>query len=73
MTTKDNKKKSSNVTIVDVADMCGVSVKTVSRVVNQDSNVSERTRKKVLDAIKETGYQVNMFARGLKGQKPILS
>ena len=69
MTTKDNKKKSSNVTIVDVADMCGVSVKTVSRVVNQDSNVSERTRKKVLDAIKETGYQVNMFARGLKGQK----
>ena len=63
MTTKDNKKKSSNVTIVDVADMCGVSVKTVSRVVNQDSNVSERTRKKVLDEIKETGYQVYMFAR----------
>ncbi len=69
MTTKDNKKKSNNVTIVDVAEMCGVSVKTVSRVVNQDSNVSERTRQKILDAIKKTGYQVNMFARGLKGQK----
>lgn len=68
MTTRDIKRqKSDKITIVDIAKMCGVSTKTVSRVINEDSNVSEKTREKVLAAMKESGYQVNMFARALKG------
>ncbi len=41
----------------DVARRAGVSIATVSRVVNGSPNVSEETRKKVLKAIKETGYK----------------
>lgn len=59
--------KHDNITIVDIGKMCGVSTKTVSRVINEDKNVSDQTREKVLAAIKESGYQVNMFARALKG------
>lgn len=58
-----------NVTIVDVAKACGVSVKTVSRVINNSSDVTENTKKKVYTAMKEQGYQVNMLAKGLKGSK----
>lgn len=70
MITKDNKKRTrEKATIVDIASMCGVSTKTVSRVVNNDENVSAATREKVLAAMKESGFQVNMFARGLKGSR----
>ena len=53
------------VTIEDVAKICGVSPMTISRVVNGSDLVKESTRKKVLDAIKETGYRPNMIARRL--------
>lgn len=59
----------TKITITDIAKQCGVSIKTVSRVLNDSENVSEATRNKVLAAIKESGYQVNLFARGLKGTK----
>ena len=55
-----------NVTIVDIAKTCGVSIKSVSRVLNNSPNVSDDMREKVLNAVKEQGYQVNMLARGLK-------
>lgn len=55
-----------NVTIVDIANSCGVSIKSVSRVLNNSPNVSEEMREKVMNAVKEQGYQVNMLARGLK-------
>lgn len=58
-----------NVTIVDIANACGVSIKTVSRVLNNSPNVSDSMREKVLETIKEKGYQVNMLAKGLKGSK----
>ncbi|WP_278408835.1 LacI family DNA-binding transcriptional regulator [Eubacterium ventriosum] len=61
--------KRKKVTITDIAKMCNVSIKTVSRVLNDGENVSERTRKKVEQAIKESGYQVNILARGLKGNR----
>ena len=61
--------KRKKVTITDIAKMCDVSIKTVSRVLNDGENVSERTRKKVEQAIKESGYQVNILARGLKGNR----
>lgn len=51
--------------IYDVSEKAGVSIATVSRVLNGNSNVSEKTRKKVLDVINEIGYTPNVFARGL--------
>lgn len=57
------------VRMVDVASKCGVSIKTVSRVLNHNPNVSPQMREKVMAAIKEEGYQVNMLARGLKGNR----
>lgn len=56
----------ANVTIVDVAARAGVSVKTVSRVINKSPAVSEKTRNKIFQAMQDTGYQVNILARGLK-------
>jgi LacI family transcriptional regulator len=53
------------VTIDDVAELAGVSIKTVSRVVNQEPNVREATRAKVETAIAELNYQLNKAARNL--------
>ncbi len=52
-------------TIKDVARKANVSVATVSRVLNHQSGYSEETKQKVLQAIKEMGYQPNAIARGL--------
>ena len=57
------------VNIKDVARLAGVSPRTVSRVINQDKNVSERTRKRVLQVIDETGYRVNLLAQSLRNKK----
>ena len=51
--------------IYDVSKKAGVSIATVSRVLNGNSNVSDKTRSKVLSAIKELDYTPNIFARGL--------
>ena len=53
------------VTIDDVAELAGVSIKTVSRVVNQEPNVREATRAKVEAAIAKLNYQPNKAARNL--------
>ena len=52
-------------TINDVARLCGVSHQTVSRVINEHPNVAPKTRKRVLEVIKELGYQPNRAARRL--------
>ena len=52
-------------TIYDIAKKCNVSIATVSRVLNGSARVSEKTRAKVLAAMKEQDYQPNPFARGL--------
>jgi DNA-binding LacI/PurR family transcriptional regulator len=57
------------VTIKDVAKYAGVSIKTVSRVVNNLSEVSPETRQKVQHAILELGYQPNLLARSLVNGK----
>lgn len=51
--------------IYDVSNKAGVSIATVSRVLNGNARVSLATRKKVLDAMKELDYTPNVFARGL--------
>lgn len=53
------------VKITDVAKQAGVSVKTVSLVLNRHANVSDRTRKAVHDAMRVLSYKPNVFARGL--------
>ena len=52
-------------TIYDISEKAGVSIATVSRVLNGSSSVSEKTRQKVLDVIEQYGYTPNAFARGL--------
>ena len=54
------------VSIKDIAFHCGVSVATVSKALNGQADVSESTRRRVLDAAKELGYTVNYAARALK-------
>lgn len=58
-----------NVTIYDVAREAGVSMATVSRVVNGNPNVKPATRKKVMDAIQRLGYRPNAVARGLASKR----
>ncbi|RKW52121.1 MAG: LacI family transcriptional regulator, partial [Lachnospiraceae bacterium] len=44
------------VTINDVANTAGVSISTVSRVINQSNTVSVSTKNKVMEVIRELGY-----------------
>ncbi len=60
-------------TIKEISAATGVSKSTVSRVVNNDPNVSERTRKIVLDAIQKMNYTPNIIARSMiTGKLPIV-
>ena len=52
-------------TLKDVASLAGVTVTTVSRMMNGRCNVSPATRAKIEDAMKELGYHPNELARGL--------
>ncbi|MBS4218071.1 LacI family DNA-binding transcriptional regulator [Bacillus sp. FJAT-49711] len=53
-------------TIKDIAKKAGVSITTVSRVLNQkEEGMSTQTREKVLKVMKEVDFQPNQFARGL--------
>ncbi|HFZ8993952.1 TPA: LacI family DNA-binding transcriptional regulator [Citrobacter freundii] len=60
------------VTLYDVADYAGVSYQTVSRVVNQASHVSARTREKVEAAMAELNYIPNRVAQQLAGKQTLL-
>lgn len=55
--------------IKDIAKKAGVSISTVSRVLNNVPTVGEIYRKRVLEAINELGYTPNLLARGLRGGK----
>lgn len=52
----------------DVARLAGVSVSTVSRVVNKNIPVDEQTRKRVENAIDKVNYKPNLLARGLRSK-----
>ena len=53
--------------IEDVAKLAGVGVSTVSRVLNNSKNVSDKLSKKVLQAVKSLDYSANHMAKSLKG------
>jgi DNA-binding LacI/PurR family transcriptional regulator len=55
--------------IKDVAKLSGVSVSTVSRVINRGADVDNRTRDRVLAAIAKLEYKPNLLAKGLRGKK----
>jgi LacI family transcriptional regulator len=57
------------VTLKELAQMCGVSVSTISNILNGKPKVSEETRQKVLEVVKMTGYQPNYFAQGMRKRK----
>ena len=62
----------ATITIVDVAKRAGVSIKTVSRVLNREPNVREATREKVTSAATELNYTPNVAARTLAGSRSYL-
>jgi LacI family transcriptional regulator len=55
-----------NVTIKEVALAAGVSIATVSRVLNHNQSVTEQTRRRVVEVMHELGYNRNEVARSLK-------
>jgi LacI family transcriptional regulator len=59
-------------TINDVADLAGVSIKTVSRVFNHEPNVRVETRERVVGAAASLNYQPNLSARQLASQRTFL-
>jgi LacI family transcriptional regulator len=60
------------VTIKDVAQRAGVSPKTVSRVLNNETHVRPQLRETVMRVIEELNYKPNMFARGLSSARSYL-
>ena len=56
-------------TIYDIARLAGVSTATVSKVFNQTGNISEKTRRRILEISKELNYQPNVLASALNGKK----
>ncbi|MBU2977756.1 LacI family DNA-binding transcriptional regulator [Alteromonas sp. C1M14] len=56
-------------TIYEVSEVAGVSLATVSRVMNGNAKVSDRTRRKVLDAMASLGYKPNAIAQSLASNR----
>ena len=54
-------------TIYDIAKKANVSKSTVSRVLNNQPNISDKAKASVLQAIKELNYEPSKIARGLPG------
>lgn len=66
------RRKDSNTTISDVAKLAGVSVTTVSRVLNGEKYVREDKKTAVDQAVKKLEYQPNVYARSLAGDRSYL-
>ena len=62
--------RTGGVTMHDVAARAGVSIKTVSNVLNEYPYIRPATRERVEQAIAELGYQVNLSARNLRRGSP---
>ena len=56
-------------TLKDIAEKCSVSIATVSNILNGKANVSEETKERILQVVKETGFKPNYMARRLRASK----
>jgi len=63
--TRTKKLPSKNISILDVARQSGVSITTVSRVINKIGSVKEKNRIKVMNVIKDLKFQPSIFAQRL--------
>ncbi len=63
---------SGKITIIDVAEKAGVSIKTVSRVLNKEPNVRQSTRERVEAAAAELHFHPNLSARRLAGSRSFM-
>ena len=59
----------NNVSIKDIAKMAGVSIATVSRVINKSGKVAKETEEKILQIMKENNYVPNLLAKGMRTNK----
>lgn len=59
----------NKITIKEIADLAGVSIATVSNVLNNKGRVSEETRQLVLEMVKKYNYTPNLSARSLKSNQ----
>lgn len=64
------KSKNKKITIYQVAQRAGVAISTVSRVLNNSPNVSEKTKEKVNEAINELNFRPQVSARKLASREP---
>jgi LacI family transcriptional regulator len=60
--------KNKKATMKDVAELAGVSVSSVSHVINKTRRVEDETKREILNAINNLRYTPNLFARSLKGK-----
>lgn len=72
MSSTENLRKLGSITLVDVAAQAGVSMKTVSRVVNGEPHVRPEIRERVMAAASALGYRPNLSARALAGSRSYL-
>ena len=61
--------KEKEITIYDIAEHLNISTATVSRGLKDHPSISLKTKKRILDAAKEMGYQTNPFASNLRSKK----
>ena len=66
---KYERESGQSVTLIDVARVAGVAPMTVSRALNRPELVRSETQRKVLEAVRKTGYVPNMLAGGLASSK----
>jgi len=66
------KNTDKGVTIVDIAREAGVSIATVSRVLNRGEGAGPEVRSRVLEIVERLGYRPNVSARALSGRRSYL-
>ncbi|MGR4865631.1 LacI family DNA-binding transcriptional regulator [Caulobacter sp. LARHSG274] len=72
MERRRSKAEGAGITIVDIARQAGVSIKTVSRVINREDGVGAEARARVEDLITQLGYRPNVSARSLSSRRSYL-
>jgi LacI family transcriptional regulator, gluconate utilization system Gnt-I transcriptional repressor len=69
MATQPDRPLKSQPTMADVAERAGVSTMTVSRALKKGGSISEKTRRKIMDAVDELGYVLDQMAGTLSSKR----